>query len=775
MTRCKVGQMLFIVALFCSMSIAACAEEVTIAGQVLGPDGEPVADAQVLVEYHKAGGVPRLTTDWPSCSEDGLFALSIDVGFREYPIQIAAFKPGYALAWVSVTGEQDRVVTLHLGAHPVSCTGTVTDPEGQPLEGAQVLASMLRRASPEVGGGWDFLRLGEDYPPVTTDAAGRFELGGFPLGVWVGVFAQAEGHAYGGVDEPVPAGASDLEFVLPVGGTISGQVTFNGKPVGGAEVVGESEHPRRGRGLAFSRENGTYDLKHLSAGSYTVYLFRGQEFVARPLTGIHVEPGEHAGAADLEVTPGALISGTVTEAATGEPVPQINIHARAMAYPGGARGASWQIITNQSGAYTVRVPPGEHRVCCMYSPNPDLPQEMAQPAAREIEVAEGDILLGIDFALHRQPDLHGQVLTPEGGPAAGVEVLVPTGYMAGGPEPVFISAEADAAGTFNLSLEEMSSRRPPFLLVARDSQQELAGVVFVDDTREAVELRLGPAAYLVTRAVDHLGSPVTGVGAKVYANHDGRLFCVVVAESDEQGDVILGPLPSNFPLQATSPYNIRDALLDGEWRYLRSLTLAPGELRELPPIRVNLQGRTVRGRVSNEEREAVPGALVIGSGAAEPATANEQGYFELKGLAARGKVLLMAIHPSRLLVAMRELDPGPRVEPDMVLRPVSSATGRVIDQGGRPFRAKVFVAGGTDLPDIKVPFALQARLELASSHFIWTPALDREGRWTVHNLVGGIDYRVTVRLGNEAIGRSQFTVKPGKTVDIGDIVVKPTE
>ena len=109
MTRCKVGRPLFIVALFCFLSIAASAEEVTIAGYVLGPDGEPVADARVLVEYVKAGGVPGGTTDLPSCSEDGLFALSIDVAFREYPIQIAALKPGYALAWISVTGEQDRV------------------------------------------------------------------------------------------------------------------------------------------------------------------------------------------------------------------------------------------------------------------------------------------------------------------------------------------------------------------------------------------------------------------------------------------------------------------------------------------------------------------------------------------------------------------------------------------------------------------------------------------------------------------------------------------
>ncbi len=747
---------------------------VTITGQVLDPRGEPVADAKVLVQHDVATSQDPIVTDRPVCDEAGRFSLDLKVRVPEHPIEVVALKPGHAMAWVSVTGERDHDVTLRLGANPLSCTGTVADPEGRPLAGAQVSVWLLRRGEGEAAHWMVFLPFDDDFPPATTDAQGHFDLRGFPPDVNVSLTAVAQGRERGTTEDLVPAGATGIKFALDLGASISGRVTLNGEPVSGVRVYCHGQDPGHEGGLALSQADGTYRVDHLTPDTYTVALFRAEDLLAAPLTGISVKAGEEYTRADLAVTPGALISGKVTEATTGKPVPEVNIKAWAMDYPPSTYGAAPQIITDENGGYTIRVIPGKTRVRCLHSSNPDLPSDMAEPRERVVEVAEGDRLTGVDFALGPCPNLHGRVLTPDGGPAAGVEVTVPTGYGAGGRLPAFITAKTDAEGEFDLRLDKMPSLRPPWLVVARDAERGLAQAAFVEEWQRPVELELEPVGYLVTQAVDGEGQPVANVGAAVYAEREHSLFCMARAQSDEQGSLRLGPLPSNFPLLVTSHDKIRSALLDDEWWSLKRHTLMPEEERELPPIRVNLEGRTVRGWVIDKAQRPVSGALVFGTGASEPATTDEEGHFELTGLAARGMVRLIAIHPTKLLVAGQVLNPDWEFQPGLMLEPTASATGRVVDQQDQPVRSEVHVQlSPRSYPEFEMPSHLRKRLQ-AWPAGSWQTATDDQGRWVVNNLIGDFDYRAFV-VQQDRTGRTEFTAKPGETVTVDDIVLKPRQ
>lgn len=749
---------------------------VTIIGQVLDPRGEPAADARVLVQHYVRTSHNPIVTDRPVCDEAGRFSLDLKIGFPEHPIEVVALKPGHAMAWVSVTGERDHDVTLRLGANPLSCTGTVADPEGRPLAGAQVSVWLLRRGEGEATHWMAFSPFDDDFPPATTDAQGHFHLRGFPPDVNVSLAAVAEGRERGTTEDPVPAGATRIKFVLDLGASISGRVTLNGEPVSGVRVYCDGQDPGHAGGIALSQADGTYRLDHLTPDTYTVALFRAEDLLAAPLTGISVKPGEEYTGADLAVTPGALISGKVTEATTGKPVREVNIEAWAMNYPYFTYGAAPQIITDENGGYTIRVIPGKTRVRCLHSSNPHLPSDMAEPRERVVEVAEGDRLTGVDFALGPCPNIHGQVLTPDGGPAAGVEVTVPTGYGAGGRLPVFIATKTDAEGEFDLRLDKdkVPFLRPPWLVVARDAERGLAQAALVEEWQRPVELQLAPGGYLLTQAVDARGEPVPEVGAVVYAEREHGLFCMAWAQSDEQGTLRLGPLPSNFPLLVTSHDKIRSALLDDEWWSLKRHTLMPGEERELPPIRVNLKGRTVRGWVIDKAQQAVAGALVFGTGASEPATTDEEGHFELTGSSARGMVLLIAIHPTKLLVAGQELNPDWEFEPGLMLEPTASATGRVVDQQDQPVRSEVHVqlSHHRSYPEFEMPSLLIKRLQARS--FGWKATTDDQGRWVVNNLIGGLHYRAGVSL-QDGTGQAEFPAKPGETVTVDDIVLKPRQ
>src|SRR5439155_23553315 len=82
------------------------------------------------------------------------------------------------------------------------------------------------------------------------------------------------------------------------------------------------------------------------------------KWVAAAAEGVHANVGETRRIADLVLTAGAIVQGTVTNAATGEPLKGLHIGSHGPHRP----RSSAMIIgceTDERGRYSLRVAPGE--------------------------------------------------------------------------------------------------------------------------------------------------------------------------------------------------------------------------------------------------------------------------------------------------------------------------------------------------------------------------------------------------------------------------------
>jgi protocatechuate 3,4-dioxygenase beta subunit len=757
----------------------ASADRVTVTGQVVGPDGAPAPDAKVLVVYVSPAVKRDYTIGRPVCGADGRFSQDVDLLRPEYPVVVIATRPGSALGWAEATAAGGWRAAVALGADAVTSRGSVTDLEGRPIADAEVKTLSFMATTVEGRRPRQVPLPQADFPPTKTDENGAFALSGFPRDVQLQLSVLAEGRERGYRFVPAGAGEAEARFVLDREAVISGRVTLRGEGVAGVELLcrGQERQDDKG-GVATTGEDGRYRVKSLSAATYTLHVREPYDgtatSVARPVTNLALKAGEIRAGVDLELTPGAVVKGTVTDAGDGKGVGDISLEAWAMEYPYFTPGSTWTALTDGTGAYSVRVLPGKIRIRCPWNDRPVEPKEQV------LELTEGQMLELVDFAVQPPPALSGQVFLPDGRPAPFAEVSVPTGTSPGpGHDPAFTTTQTDVEGKFRLPVGEGRGYvpEPPWVVVARDVTNDLAAAATVEAAAIPAMLKMVAGAYVVTQAVDERGGPLPGIGVLAYAHDDrhANLALVAYAESDAQGNIRLGPLPADFPLSTTGAYEDRQKLLDREWVYLRKLTLAPGEGRSLPPVRLNPQGRTANGRVLDEAQQPVKGALVYGSGTEAPATTDETGHFALTGLAARGKVWLLTLHPTKPLAAAAVLDPDADPPPDLTLKPFAAAKGRLVDGQGKPLRAEVYLGpwGAKGSPEFSTPRALEVRLKARGG--AWTCSSGDDGMWAMDTLLPGVSYEGYAQFADGQMARVSFETKSGETVDLGDMVPKPPE
>ncbi|MFN7145663.1 MAG: carboxypeptidase regulatory-like domain-containing protein, partial [Myxococcota bacterium] len=149
----------------------------------------------------------------------------------------------------------------------------------------------------------------------------------------------------------------------------------------------------------------------------------------------------------LSTTWAASLSGTVTTV-DGTPIPSVDV----VAYDTRLNYASAR--TTSDGAYAVgMLPPGRYRVRAL-PPDTDprvdrfLPDAWDFCDADVIEVAEGDVLDGLDIALPEGGRLTGRVLSAAGEPVPSAQVLALG--MSDRAALVSRSARADADGAFEI-------------------------------------------------------------------------------------------------------------------------------------------------------------------------------------------------------------------------------------------------------------------------------------------------------------------------------------
>lgn len=241
------------------------------------------------------------------------------------------------------------------------------------------------------------------------------------------------------IGDPVAVNSLDttagIDFVLDPGGTIAGTVrhAVTADPVEGVRVEAWSHQPPAEPRLAVtttSLTDGTYSLEGLDSGSFLVTTTSpdwGDELyddVACPGgmvvfpdcepadgTPVAVTLGATTGGVDFDLTRLGIFEGTVTEAATGDPIEGARVRVETQ------NGASLgSVFTDATGAYRIGgLPAGDHFLSAEASgflteayQEVDCPRFCrANEVGTPVSLALDQIVTGLDFTLERLGSISG--------------------------------------------------------------------------------------------------------------------------------------------------------------------------------------------------------------------------------------------------------------------------------------------------------------------------------------------------------------------------------
>lgn len=229
--------------------VPAVADEAVLRGQVVDPQGQPVALAQVVLAQPPYGALA--TSD-----AEGYFYLPATTG--EVMAVHGRFAPSAAVA---ASPGRPWQLQLRQGG---TLHGRVVDHSGQP-QPARVRIDRMQPDPPQVA----TLEVGS---AAAAGADGTFTFPNLRPGLY-DLRAEVPGHAAGTVQavRVTGQGRAEVEIRLPVGASLRGRVTArrDGQPVAGARVLvlgAASGAPRQ----AVTDPDGRYVLQSLTPGRVTV-------------------------------------------------------------------------------------------------------------------------------------------------------------------------------------------------------------------------------------------------------------------------------------------------------------------------------------------------------------------------------------------------------------------------------------------------------------------------------------------------------------------------
>lgn len=415
----------------------------TVTGIVVGPDGAPIAGADVLVSLFLTGErkTLNLVTD-----EHGGYAFEADLALRAQRSSLATltvYKPGYALRDAYLAGTAGNVITLSPGA---SLHGTVVDEAGRPLAGVPVRLLSIQPTEQQyvsVPTEWD------DRFTVATGADGAWTLHGISQGGSVTIVLCDDRYVHEqqvvkfAAGEPVPA----VRFTARPGAVLTGRVlTPEGAPAANAMVRAYSQESMIG-GQDRTATDGTYRITGLATGTCRIVAFsEAQEWLTEPLADVKVIEGAETAAPDLRARTGALLEGTVADAETGKPLPGTSANF----IPEGNK-TRYMLQAKADGRFMIRLLPVKGKVYVDNPPRGYL--KIPEKDGTTVELQEGQTVT-VTLKLRKGLTITGTAVDQDGNPAAGVPffVTVPYDKTAGyNPDNTQIQFTTDEKGHFEAS------------------------------------------------------------------------------------------------------------------------------------------------------------------------------------------------------------------------------------------------------------------------------------------------------------------------------------
>jgi hypothetical protein len=623
-----------------------------VGGRVLDPAGNPVKGARVYLLY-LSRGKPKVRA---TTGADGRFRFTTtEADFRAYPdpnpwqyATIMAFAKGYGPAAPARPGKAEaaRDVQLRLVKDDVPVKGRILDLQGHPVKGATVqVQTLMAPAKGDLTAWLTALKgsrdnalsvdmrlltyfpndLGKYFPTVKTGADGRFQLRGLGRervaqlrieGPTIEtrlihvrtrpgdpILARLEAHnpggerrTYYGADFTYAAGPT-----LPVSGVVRDKDT--GKPLAGVLIQSEilAGNNVMGNSLVSTTtdKQGRYHLTGLPRR-------KGNQIKAVPadeqpyLHSVRPVPnpfGTKPVTIDFSLKRGVVVSGRVTDKATGKPV-AAGVEYFVFAdnpYRKEAAGftAETRFYTRPDGLFRVVVLPGRGILACRAGDMryvhgfgadkikgvnaqgsfPTFPYSCwsgSYNTVAEVNPDKKAVSLTCDLVVTEGRSLAGTVLGPDNKPLAGAQVAGLTENEWGGAGPPLKTAV--------FQVRNLVAGRSRTVIV-RHTGKRLAGYATLrGDEKGPVRVKLQPWAVVTGRLVDEDGQPRKGANLLYWS---APSLAASGLRTDKEGKFRLEGLTSGlkYSLAVVRVANV----LEG--RVFQDLTVKPGQIRDLGDVR----------------------------------------------------------------------------------------------------------------------------------------------------------------------------------------------
>jgi protocatechuate 3,4-dioxygenase beta subunit len=491
---------------------------------------------------------------------------------------------------LDASGVQDRIAgppgtAIQGNALGASISGTILDPGGQPIAGAQVCAyawtSRLtgREAwrphctTSERDGHYRIEGLAPVRQRVTASAAGHIP----------GIYARGDGAVrVDAVDLRPAMEAQAIDIVLEDGGVeLKGIVRdLSGGPVEGAQVVTER---------AFARSD--------AEGIFSLWVRPGLQSVVADAEGYAPsnEEGNVPGHTfELFLTPEAVLVGKVVRAGSGEPVADAMVKAGAQDW-----GSNHSAFTDAGGNFRIaNLEPG------VYKPSAEA-DDARGGAVEQVLLGMGETSAPIVIEAHPAFFVEGRVVA-SGGASCG------EGWVA--------LRDAAAGRAANASVEGDGSVRLPGMLpgtysvnlgcVGHVAESSYEPVVIVDKSLSGLTWKVSRGQAIRGQVVDTGGKPVAGleVQARQQIDPSQPHARQTWARATTSGD-------GRFDLGGLLAGRFHVTVAGGRATPTEPLSVTLAERQDVDDLRIELPASgAVRGTVVDERGRAIPRTTVSLSG-----------------------------------------------------------------------------------------------------------------------------------------------------------------
>ncbi|WNG22069.1 PDZ domain-containing protein [Cystobacter fuscus] len=685
-------------------------------------EGRPLEGAQVQAYLRGpddgTGQVRWLRAGAGPTGRDGTLRLPAAPG--AYLLSAAAEGHGPARREVDrPAGEVETAVELSLSAAVELRGRVIAAGRGEPVPLAELSLRPYTEALRPTSRAVD---VPEETAVTIANAHGHFTFSGLSPGRYA-LTAEAPGHSRRTVRLVTVPSAGELEVELWSASVLEGFVVGeNGQPVEGAEVLalGRTQVPH-----VTTSATGAFSLE-VANGTWLLAARHGERLGRVPGL-LSVGPGETRGELRITLGTGSGLTGSVTEAASGAPVPGASL----VASPAGEDGEVSRTTADSEGRYTFNLPPGEYDVVA-------LAPRLSRGVRAALVVVPGQ-RVAVDFQLQAAGILTGVVSDPDGRPVTGAHVRA-HGH----------TARTDSDGTYRLEGLEVGS----FPAMAR-RQDSAHWTIRATSTKAGeitrLDFTLGQTGTVRGQVKQASGAPLSQpvtVRARALESQL-RGGEVTYADTDARGRYSLELPAANYQLAALLPGSRITVFREDE----PTVTVAAGTavVQDLTLV----DNRGVEGTVLEPSGVPSPNAQVAGIQTGQYAItstlrADEEGRFAFPPRGANAAPLrLMAHNAGRVgeLIEAKEKE-----ESVIRLRPAATLHGKVVSRGGVPqgFLLKLLQEDGSALP-----WETRQVVErsFTGDSFVLTQA-------------PGLPLRVSVRTTDGRTGEAAVKLEPGQSARV---------